>query len=110
MRFFLGVLVVLFNMADNATTFLCLRQQVPGFEIFEANPLARWLFEAMGLVEGLIFEMCVTTAAVAFLIWTTRVPHTVKLYILGVLAVLPAWAATNNYMVIRTLSVPLDWL
>ena len=31
MRFALGVLVVLLNLADNATTFLCLRAPVPGF-------------------------------------------------------------------------------
>ncbi len=54
MRFLLGVLVMVFNVADNTTTFLCLRQPVPGFEVFEANPLARWLFEVLGLAEGLI--------------------------------------------------------
>ena len=44
MRFALGILVVLLNLADNATTFLCLRAPVPGFEVSEANPAASWLF------------------------------------------------------------------
>ncbi len=110
MQYMLGALVVLFNLADNATTFLCLRRPVPGFEVIEANPLARWLFETVGLLEGLIFEMLITTVAVGFLIWTTRISYRTKLAILGVLVVLPAWAATNNYLVIRALRVPLDWL
>ena len=110
MQYLLGALVVLFNLADNATTFLCLRRPVPGFEVIEANPLARWLFETVGLLEGLIFEMLITTLAVGFLIWTTRISHRTKLAILGLLVALPAWAATNNYLVIRALHVPLDWL
>ena len=57
MRFVLGVLVLLLNTLDNTTTFLCLRSPVPGFEVIEANPLARWLFDAVGLTEGLVFEM-----------------------------------------------------
>ncbi len=110
MQYLLGALVVLFNLADNATTFFCLRRPVPGFEVIEANPLARWLFESVGLLEGLIFEMLITTVAVGFLIWTTRISHRAKLAILAVLVALPAWAATNNYLVIRALRVPLDWL
>ena len=110
MQYLLGALVVLFNLADNATTFLCLRRPVPGFEVIEANPLARWLFESVGLVEGLVFEMLVTMAAVGFLIWTTRISHRTKLFILAVLVALPAWAASNNYLVIRALRVPVDWL
>ena len=51
MRIFLGVLAVLLNLADNATTFLCLRVPVPGFEVTEANPAAAWLFAAIGLEE-----------------------------------------------------------
>jgi hypothetical protein len=109
MRFLLGVLVMVFNLTDNATTFLCLRQPFPGFEVVEANPLARWLFEAIGLAQGLIFEMMLTTAAVAFLIWTSRLSHRLRLGILGVLVVLPAWASVNNYMVMKAVSVPLEW-
>ena len=40
MRFALGILVVLLNVADNVTTFLCLRAPVAGFELSEANPAA----------------------------------------------------------------------
>jgi hypothetical protein len=107
MRFLLGALVVLFNVADNTTTFLCLREPVAGFEVFEANPIARWLFDSIGLVEGLVLEMAITTAAIAFLVFTRRIPGRMRLLLLFVLAVLPAWAALNNLLVIRTVGLSL---
>lgn len=109
MRFLLGVLVLVFNLADNATTFVCLRQPVPGFEVFEANPLAAWLFDKVGLVEGLVFEMLITTAAVTFLVWTTRLSGRLRLGILAILVALPAWAAANNMLVMRAIQIPVDW-
>jgi hypothetical protein len=105
MRFFLGALVLLFNVADNATTFMCLRKPVAGFDVVEANPIARWLFDSVGLVEGLAFEMAITTGAIIFLVLTRRVPLRAKIVLLVVLAVLPAWAAVNNLMVMRALGL-----
>jgi hypothetical protein len=109
MRLFLGALVVLLNLADNATTFLCLRAPVPGFEVIEANPAAAWLFDAIGLGRGLVLEMVVTTFAIAFLVATTRIPPRVKLALLVVLAALPAWAAVNNLLVIQATDLPIAW-
>ena len=99
MRFLLGGLVLLFNLADNATTFFCLRAASPIFEVFEANPVAAWTFDKLGLAGGLILETVITTAAVAFLIHTDRIPANPKLVLLATLAVLPAWAAINNLQV-----------
>lgn len=110
MRYVLGALVLLFNLTDNTTTFLCLRQPVPGFSVIEANPLARWLFEAVGLANGLVLEMLLTTVAVAFLVWTRRLAPNLRTAILCVLAVLPAWASVNNYLVLRTLQGAGGWL
>lgn len=107
MRFLLGALVVLFNLADNTTTFLCLRHPVAGFEVVEANPIARWLFASVGLVEGLVLEMLLTTAAIAFLVVTQRIPSRTRLLLLVVLALLPAWASLNNLLVIRAVGLPL---
>jgi hypothetical protein len=109
MRIFLGALVVLLNLADNATTFLCLRAPVPGYEVIEANPVAAWLFAAIGLEQGLVLEMLITTAAIAFLVATTRVPPRIKLALLVVLAALPAWAAVNNLLVIKATNLPIAW-
>jgi len=108
MRFVLGALVLLFNLTDNATTYLCLRQPVPGFEVIEANPVARWLFDSVGLVEGLVLEMSITIAAVAFLVWTRRVHPSTKLIVLSVLTLLPAWASANNWLVMQAIELPFD--
>ena len=109
MRIALGVLVVLLNLADNTTTFLCLRAPIAGFELAEANPAAAWLFDAIGLVPGLVLEMAVTIVAVWFLVATTHLSPRVKLALLVVLALLPAWAALNNAFVIHATGVSLAW-
>lgn len=109
MRVILGTLVVLLNLADNTTTFLCLRAPVPGFEVMEANPAAAWLFDAVGLLPGLALEMALTTVAIAFLVATTRIPPRAKLALLLVLAALPAWAAVNNLLVMRATDLAIGW-
>jgi len=109
MRAFLGTLVVLLNLADNTTTFLCLRAPVPGYEVMEANPAAAWLFNTIGLGQGLVLEMVVTTVAIAFLVATTHVPPRIKLALLIILAALPAWAALNNLAVIEATNLPIAW-
>jgi hypothetical protein len=73
----------------------------------EANPIASWLFSAIGLVEGLILEMLLTTAAIVFLVLTSRIPDRTRLMLLSVLALLPAWAALNNWLVFRTVGLSL---
>ena len=107
MRFLLGGLVLIFNLLDNATTFVCLTAPATGFEIFEANPIARWLFEVAGLTEGLVIETLITTAAVVFLVMTTRIAASPKLLLLFVLTVLPAWAVANNLQVIQEVGIEL---
>ena len=103
----MGWLVVLFNLLDNATTFLCLRGPVPGFTVIEANPIARWMFDSVGLVPGLVLEMALTTAAVAFLVLSPRISNPIRFALLSLLVVLPAYAATNNYLIMRALRI--DW-
>lgn len=105
MRFLLAFLVVVFNLADNATTFLCLQAPVPGYHVIEANPFARWLFDTLGLLEGLALETFLTTAAVVFLVVSSRIPHSARLVLLGMLAVLPAWAAMHNLEVMQAIGL-----
>ncbi len=78
-----------------------------GFDVFEANPLARWLFNGVGLFEGLLIETLVTSAAIAFLVVTHRVPSGTKLLLLGFLAALPAWAVANNMAVMHEVGISL---
>ncbi len=107
MRFVLGALVILFNVLDNTTTFLCLSTSVPGLQVTEANPFARWLFEAIGLMEGLIVEMFITLGAVGFLVYTKRLTPRVRVGLLVILVVLPAWAVVNNLNVMKAIGVEL---
>ncbi len=109
MRFVLGALVLLFNCLDNATTFLCLREPVAGFEVFEANPVARVLFDSFGLLEGLLLELGFTLLAVGFLVFSERIPQRLKLALLAVLVVLPAWASVNNLLVIHAVRA-VEWI
>ena len=104
-RLLLGLLVMVFNLLDNFTTFLCLRAPVRGYEVVEANPLARWLFEEVGLVEGLLIETLLTLGAVGFLVLSSRIPAPIRLGLLGVLAILPAWASLHNFEVIQALGI-----
>lgn len=108
MRFLLGAVVLVLNLLDNATTFVCLRHPVAGFEVFEANPLARILFEGVGLAQGLLLETVVTSAAIAFLVFTARIPRRPKILLLTGLAVLPAWAVSNNIEVMLEVGIPFE--
>ena len=107
MHLFLGALVILLNTMDNATTFLCLRRPVEGFEVIELNPLAAWLFETVGLIQGLVFESLLTLIAVGFLVLTESVPRWARTTLLVVLCVLPAWAVANNVQVMAAIGILL---
>jgi hypothetical protein len=107
MRVLLGLLIVVFNAMDNLTTFMSLSSPTPGFEVYEANPFARWLFESVGLAEGLLLEALVTTGAVCFLVWAPRIAPRVRLALLALLVVLPAWATLNNLEVMRSVGISL---
>ena len=107
MHVLLGLLIVFFNALDNLTTFLSLTRATPGFEVYEANPFARWMFDAVGLMPGLLIETLVTTVAVGFLVFAPRIAPSVRLTLLGVLVVLPAWATANNLEVMRAVGIPL---
>jgi hypothetical protein len=107
MRVLLGLLTIFFNALDNLTTFLSLRGSTPGFEVYEANPFARWLFDAVGLAEGLVLEAMITTAAVCFLVWAPRIAPRVRLTILAMLVVLPAWATLHNLEVMQSVGITL---
>lgn len=105
MRIALGFVVLVLNLIDNATTFVCLRAPIPGFEVIEANPFARWLFDSIGLLPGLLLETLVTTLAVAFLVVSTRISPRIRLALLAVLSALPAWASLNNLEVMRAIGI-----
>ncbi len=102
-------LTLLLTGADHWTTYLCLRVPVDGWEVIEANPLAEWLFGVAGLIPGLAIDTGITLVAIGFLMVTRRFAHSVKLGLLGFIAVTTAYAVLNNLTAMRDLGLlPLE--
>jgi hypothetical protein len=103
----LAMLTVLLSAADHWTTYLCLRRSLPGWQVTEANPLADWLFESVGLVEGLLFDSAVTVGAVLFLLGTRHLSPTSKQLFFGFISLWTGYAVVNNIQAISTMGLSL---
>ncbi|HZO07979.1 MAG TPA: DUF5658 family protein [Myxococcota bacterium] len=101
----LALLTLLLTAADHWTTYLCLRAPIPGFEVSEANPLAGWIFEALGLAPGLLLDSVVTLAALAFLLSTRLVPAPTKRIFLAVVIAWTGYAVVNNLHAIASMGL-----
>lgn len=101
----LAALTLMLSASDHWTTYLCLRQPVPGFHVMEANPLAAWLFAQVGLVEGLLLDSVLTIGALLFLLNTRRLPHPVKVAFLAVVVAGTGYAVVNNYGILTELGL-----
>lgn len=89
-------LTVLVTAADHWTTYLCLRDPVPGWEVTEANPIAAWLFAALGLGPAILLDSAVTLVALGFVVNTVLVPLAVKHGFLMLVVTWTGWAVANN--------------
>jgi hypothetical protein len=103
----LASLALLFSLADHWTTYLCLRAQVAGWDVTEANPLADWLFQNFGLAQGLWIDTVVTALVLFFLVRTRHIARSVKLAALGVLIATTAYAVANNLQAVQQLGLSL---
>jgi hypothetical protein len=101
----LALLTVLISAADHWTTYLCLRSPVPGWHVSEANPVADWLFQSVGLVPGLLLDSAVTLAAVGFLLTTTLIPRGLRAGFLAVVSVWTCLAVANNVQALQALGI-----
>jgi hypothetical protein len=101
----LAFLTLLLSAADHWTTYLCLRAPLNGWEVSEANPIAEWLFEAVGLVPGLLVDSAATLCAVGFLVTTRRISGTMKFGFFGLIAVWTGLAVVNNLNAISTIGI-----
>ena len=101
----LAIATLILSAADHWTTYVCLRHPVSGWDVMEANPLSDWLFQAVGLVPGLIVDSGVTVAAVAFLLSTRRVPVPVKKAFFVLVVISTAYAVFNNYQAMQALGI-----
>ena len=101
----LAALTVMLSASDHWTTYLCLSRPVEGVRVTEANPLAAWLFDNMGLVEGLLFDSLLTLGALAFLLVTRRVPRPIKIAFLLTVVAGTGWAVFNNLGVLSQIGL-----
>ena len=96
---------LLLTGADHLTTWLCLRSPVAGWEVTEANPVADWLFQWVGLVPGLAIDSVITLGAVAFLLVTSALPTPVKTGFLGLITATTGFAVVNNLRAIDAMGI-----
>jgi hypothetical protein len=101
----LALLTVAVSAADHWTTYLCLRAPVEGWEVAEANPLADWLFQSVGLVPGLLLDTAVTIAGIGFLLVTGHVPRFVKRAFFALVILFTTLAVLNNLSAIESLGL-----
>jgi hypothetical protein len=101
----LAAVTVLLSAADHWTTYLCLRSPVSGFDVTEANPLSAWLFQSVGLTEGLVIDSLLTIAALAFLITTPWLPRPAKMTFLVAVIGWTGFAVANNLQAIYLLGL-----
>jgi hypothetical protein len=103
--YLLASLTLLLTAADHWTTYLCLRAPVDGWAVTEANPLAEWLFGAVGLVPGLMVDSALTVFAVAFLLTTPRLHKNIKGAFFVCVVLSTTYAVINNLEAIRMLGL-----
>jgi hypothetical protein len=84
---------------------MCLREPIAGWQVTEANPLADWLFESLGLVPGLLVDTAITLVAVAFLLTTRFLPRDAKRLFFGFVVAWTAYAVVNNLHAISELGI-----
>ena len=101
----LVALTLLLTAADHWTTYLCLRAPVSGWQVTEANPIADWLFQGMGLVPGILLDSAVTLAAIAFLLGTALVPRAAKGGFFLAIVAWTTWAVVNNVKAILSMGI-----
>jgi hypothetical protein len=101
----LAAVTLLLSAFDHWTTYLCLRAPVSGYEITEANPLSAWLFQYVGLVEGLLIDSVLTIAALVFLVTTGLLPRPAKVTFLFAVVCWTGYAVANNLKAVYLLGL-----
>ncbi|MCH8891819.1 MAG: hypothetical protein IH827_12200 [Myxococcales bacterium] len=101
----LAIATLALSAMDHWTTYVCLRQPLSGWRVTEANPIADWMFQTVGLVPGLLVDSLLTVAAVAFLLTTRRLPDFAKKAFFGLMLTATGCAVVNNYRAINALGI-----
>ncbi len=107
MTHLLALVALLLALADHWTTYLCLSAPVPGWQVIEANPLAAWVFEQFGLVEGLLLDSLITGVALVVVVRTPLVAQYWKRAALWLLIATSSYAVANNLEAVRRLGLSI---
>ena len=107
MTYLLAAVALLFALADHWTTYLCLGAPVAGWQVSEANPLAAWVFEQFGLVEGLLLDSLVTGVALVVVVETPLLARRWKYAALWLLIATSSYAVANNLEAVHRLGLSI---
>ena len=88
--------VFVLSMLDNYTTWFMLSSPIPGWDVVEANPIAKALFDYVGLETGLLLDAAFTTVACIWGYKTKVGSENIKLVVCAVLALVSLVAVINN--------------
>jgi len=101
----LAALTLILTFADHWTTYLCLHAPIEGWHVVEANPVVDALFQASGLVGGLVIDSVFTVFAVGFILVTTRFRTRVKEGFLAFIVLTTGYAVVNNVSAVSALGI-----
>jgi len=102
----LYALFLLSNLADDITTYLALTApDSDRFGVVEANPIAKWIFDTMGLVNGLALEFVLSAIFMWWLMKTSHFSYKFKVGVFVIISTLAAGAAWNNFGVLCMLNL-----
>ena len=101
----LAMFAALLTAADHWTTYLCLRQPIEGWTVVEANPLADLLFDATGLLPGLLIDSLITALAIGFILSTSKLSRATRYACLGFMTIATSYAVVNNVQALSVLGL-----
>ena len=102
----LAILAVwVLSAADHYTTYLMLANPIPGWDVWESNPVAKWLFDTFGLIPGLAIDSVFTIGAGIWAYGTSLVIEEWKIVWCIVVCGGTWYAVHNNVNVLYTTGV-----
>ena len=93
------------SAADHWTTWMCLREAIPGWDAAEANPIAAMLFGKVGLEMGLLLDSVLTVVLGVFLYVTNIMPAWAKIGFLAFFCILTSAAVYGNSQALKAMGI-----
>jgi len=94
---FLVLLFIVASLADSYTTWCCLHETVPGWEVREANPIVAWMIDRLGLVRGLVIDTIINILVILWMYRTRLIKPKLKKIALIAFCGVTLYAVGSNY-------------